>query len=58
MLFCRLRKTIVTINLKIEIIKVFKLEFCLTSEKKKRDDSVKETNDSESAGGKPTSSGK
>lgn len=47
-----------TINLKIEIIKVFKLEFCLTSEKKKRDDSVKETNDSESAGSKPTSSGK
>lgn len=47
-----------TINLKIEIIKVFKLEFCLTSEKKKRDDSVKETNDSEPAGGKPTSSGK
>ena len=58
MLFCRLRKTIVTINLKIEIIKVFKLEFCLTSEKKKRDDSVKETNDSEPTGGKPTSSGK
>ena len=47
-----------TVNLKIEIIKVFKLEFELSSDKKKGVDSAKETVDTKPADAKQSSASK